>query len=240
MRKIPLGFLSGYGFSMQPFQQLPLWIQAGAFLLALNAGMINVMGLRTVLHQSISHMTGNVSILAMAVFNLDFSEIIYLFLVIACFVLGSFYSGFILGDGQIQWGRRYGIPLTLVSVFIVLCWLFIPYFPRYALLWGAAAMGMQNAMVSHYKGAIIRTTHLSGVLTDIGLAFGYMCRGLKVDPRRLVLHFLILLGFFIGGLAAAVLYHYWGIHSFLVPALITGALSLTYWIFYFYKRHSTE
>lgn len=40
-----------------PFQHLPLWIQLGAFFLAVNAGMINVLGLVTVLHQSVSHMT---------------------------------------------------------------------------------------------------------------------------------------------------------------------------------------
>ena len=49
-----------------PLQHLPKWVQAGAFMLALNAGMVNVMGLLTVLHQSISHMTGNVSNIAMA------------------------------------------------------------------------------------------------------------------------------------------------------------------------------
>ena len=49
------------------FQKLPNWIQFGAFLLAMNAGMINTMGLLTTLHQSISHMTGNVSFFALAV-----------------------------------------------------------------------------------------------------------------------------------------------------------------------------
>ncbi|KCX94735.1 hypothetical protein J568_0656 [Acinetobacter baumannii 6112] len=41
-----------------PFQRLPNWFQIGAFLLAMNAGMINVLGLITLLHQSVSHMTG--------------------------------------------------------------------------------------------------------------------------------------------------------------------------------------
>ncbi len=47
-----------------PFRLYQLWIQLGAFFLAVNAGMINVLGLVTVLHQSVSHMTGNVSMLA--------------------------------------------------------------------------------------------------------------------------------------------------------------------------------
>lgn len=52
-----------------PLQRLPSWVQLGAFFLAVNAGMINVLGLVTVLHQSVSHMTGNVGMLAMALLD---------------------------------------------------------------------------------------------------------------------------------------------------------------------------
>ena len=215
-----------------PLQQLPNWIQSSAFLLALNAGMLNVMGLITVLHQSISHMTGNVSLFAMALWSWNLDTLLYLGLITLCFVIGSFYSGLILGNGPVRLGKSYGVPLTLVSLFIFLCWVFLPYFPRYALLWASTAMGVQNAMVSHYRGTIIRTTHLSGVLTDLGLAFGYLARGLKVDPRRLILHFLILFGFLLGGILAAILYHYLHIHAFLIPALLTGLMSILYWFLY--------
>lgn len=219
-----------------PLQQLPGWIQFGALMLAFNAGMINALSLVTVLHQSISHMTGNVSMFAVAWADQNYHMMFYLILVVLFFVLGAFYSGYILGDGNLQLGRRYGIPLTLVSIFTVLCWCFIPFFPRYALLWAAAAMGMQNAMVSHYRGTIIRTTHLSGVLTDIGLALGYLMRGLYVDPRRLLLHFSILFGFFSGGLIATFCYKFWGMHAFLIPAGVSALLSLTYWALYLRRQ----
>ena len=191
-----------------PFQTLPLWIQLGAFFLAVNAGMINVLGLVTILHQSVSHMTGNVSMLAMALIAWQSATIIYLILVLLCYVIGSFYSGLILGNSHFSLTRRYGVPLSLVAFFIVLCWMILPYFPRYALLWACVAMGVQNAMVSHYKGTIIRTTHLSGVLTDLGLALGYKARGLPVESKRVVLHLLILAGFIVGGILASWLYPY--------------------------------
>ena len=220
-----------------PFQHLPLWIQLGAFFLAVNAGMINVLGLVTVLHQSVSHMTGNVSVLAMSLVHWQPESILYLLLVTVCYVIGSFYSGVILGNSHFRLGRRYGVPLTLVAFFIFLCWFFLPYFPRYALLWACVAMGVQNAMVSHYKGTIIRTTHLSGVLTDLGLALGYRVRGLQVEKRRIVLHLLILIGFFVGGLLAAAIYPTFKLNSFLVPAGLSLSLSLVYWIIYFRYRH---
>jgi uncharacterized membrane protein YoaK (UPF0700 family) len=94
-------------------------------------------------------------------------------------------------------------------------------------------MGVQNAMVSHYKGAIIRTTHLSGVLTDIGLALGYKARGLNVEKRRIFLHLLIFIGFLLGGLIASALYPYLKLNSFLIPAGLSLGMSMAYWIFYF-------
>lgn len=220
-----------------PFQHLPLWIQLGAFFLAVNAGMINVLGLVTVLHQSVSHMTGNVSVLAMSLVHWQPESILYLLLVTVCYVIGSFYSGVILGNSHFRLGRRYGVPITLVAFFIFLCWFFLPYFPRYALLWACVAMGVQNAMVSHYKGTIIRTTHLSGVLTDLGLALGSRVRGLVVERRRVVLHLLILSGFLIGGLCASWMYPYLKLNSFLVPTALSLILSVVYWIIYFrYRR----
>ncbi|MCL6230994.1 MULTISPECIES: YoaK family protein [Acinetobacter] len=220
-----------------PLQTLPLWIQLGAFFLAVNAGMINVLGLVTILHQSVSHMTGNVSMLAMAFIAWQPNTIIYLILVLLCYVIGSFYSGLILGNSHFSLTRRYGVPLSLVAFFIVLCWLLLPYFPRYALLWACVAMGVQNAMVSHYKGTIIRTTHLSGVLTDLGLALGYKARGLPVESKRVVLHLLILAGFIVGGILASWLYPYLKLNAFLIPAALSLIMSAVYWIIYFHYRH---
>ncbi|WP_168377528.1 MULTISPECIES: YoaK family protein [Acinetobacter] len=220
-----------------PFQTLPLWIQLGAFFLAVNAGMINVLGLVTILHQSVSHMTGNVSMLAMALIAWQPATIIYLILVLLCYVIGSFYSGLILGNSHFSLTRRYGVPLSLVAFFIVLCWMILPYFPRYALLWACVAMGVQNAMVSHYKGTIIRTTHLSGVLTDLGLALGYKARGLPVESKRVVLHVLILVGFIVGGILASWLYPYLKLNAFLIPAALSVVMSAVYWIIYFHYRH---
>ncbi|MFC6052515.1 hypothetical protein A6M14_04145 [Acinetobacter sp. Ac_877] len=220
-----------------PFQTLPYWLQFGTFFLAINAGIVNVLGLVTVLHQSVSHMTGNVSMFAMALLDWNLSQLLYLFLIVVCYVVGSFYSGLILGNSHFSLGRRYGFPLSLVAFFILLCWIFLPYFPQYALLWASAAMGVQNAMISHYKGTIIRTTHLSGVLTDLGLALGYRLRGLDIDLKRVVLHLLILIGFLIGGIIAACIYPRLQLDSFLIPASLSLVLSFIYWGVYFHYRH---
>jgi uncharacterized membrane protein YoaK (UPF0700 family) len=40
----------------------------------------------------------------------------------------------------------------------------------------AIACGMQNAMTTRYSGAVLRTTHLTGMVTDVGLLIGHMAR----------------------------------------------------------------
>lgn len=220
-----------------PLQRLPMWIQLGAFFLALNAGMINVLGLITVLHQSVSHMTGNISMLGMALLEGNIEFVIFLALVVLSYVIGSLFSGLIIGNSHFHLGLRYGSPLSLVAFFILVCWLLLPYIPRYALLFACMAMGVQNAMVSHYKSAIIRTTHLSGVLTDLGLALGYRLRGLDVDKKRVTLHFLIFCGFLMGGILASWIYPLLELNAFLIPVVLSFSLSLIYWIFYLRYRH---
>lgn len=219
-----------------PFQTLPVWVQLSAFFLAFNAGMVNALGLLNIWHQTVSHMTGNVSMLAIAIVHGQLMHAIYIICVILSFVLGSLYSGYLLGSSHFQLGRRYGIPLSLSALCIFLCWLFIPYYPRYALLWACVGMGMQNAMVSHYKGAIIRTTHLTGLLTDLGLNFGYLLRGLPVEKRRIILLLLILIGFLCGGILVTWLYPYLNLHTFLIPVFVSLTMSLTYWALYLRKH----
>jgi uncharacterized membrane protein YoaK (UPF0700 family) len=220
-----------------PLQYLPHWVQLGAFFLAFNAGMINVLGLITVLHQSVSHMSGNASMLSMALITANVDQVIFLSCVIFSFFIGSMISGLILGSSHFHLGRQYGYPLSLVAFFILICWLLLPHLPRYALLFASIAMGVQNAMVSHYKGAIIRTTHLSGVLTDLGLAIGYRLRGLALDQKRVSLHMLIFFGFLLGGILAAGIYPFLVLDAFLIPVLLSIMLSLVYWGIYLHYRH---
>ena len=69
-----------------PFQTLPVWVQLSAFFLAFNAGMVNALGLLNIWHQTVSHMTGNVSMLAIAIVHGQFMHAIYIICVISSFV----------------------------------------------------------------------------------------------------------------------------------------------------------
>jgi uncharacterized membrane protein YoaK (UPF0700 family) len=88
----------------------------------------------------------------------------------------------------------------------------------------SAACGLQNAMVSSYSGALVRTTHMTGLVTDIGTMLGARLRGQPLDRRRVLLYVILLSGFLIGGVVGALAFARLGARALLLPAV--GALAL--------------
>ena len=74
-------------------------------------------------------------------------------------------------------GRRYGVALSVESLMLFAA---IPLFRHQHLagpLLAAMACGLQNAMATTYSGAVVRTAHLSGMFTDLGIMLGHWLFG---------------------------------------------------------------
>ncbi|MBO9535603.1 YoaK family protein [Herbaspirillum sp.] len=193
--------------------------------LAFVAGAINAGGFLAV-GQYTSHMSGIVSALAD---NLVLGDV--LLLVAGASSLLAFLAGAATSAILINWGRRhrtnseYAMPLMLEAA-LLLCFgilgsnleghrlLFVP--ATVALL--CYVMGLQNAMITKISRAEIRTTHVTGLVTDIGIEIGKMCywamaSGSPGEPptaeqvssarRKLRLLSSLLLMFFLGGVIGA-------------------------------------
>jgi len=83
-------------------------------------------------------------------------------------------------------------------------------------------------MASTYSGAVVRTTHLSGMFTDLGILIGHFLRGLRVDKRKVLLYLIIILGFLGGGTTGAVAFQSLGYSTLLIPASLTAITALGY------------
>ena len=129
------------------------------------------------------------------------------------------------GDAGL-FGVSSGGALALEAALLLLA---IPLFKQQQ-IWGAllAAMacGLQNAMVTTYSGAAVRTTHLSGMFTDLGIGLGHLLRGLPLPMRRLTLSGLIITGFLAGGVIGAWLFSRLKYDALLAPAILTGATGI--------------
>ncbi len=208
--------------------RLPTWVWIGAVALSCVAGMVNVVGFLGFEHQAVSHMTGTTSQLGMALAQGDWRAVRHLWGLLIAFSLGAMASGLIIQDSALQLGRRYGVALALESALLLVA---IPLFKQQQ-IWGAlaAAMacGLQNAMATTFSGAVVRTTHLSGMFTDLGIGLGHLLRGLPLQVRRLTLSGLIISGFLAGGVVGAWLFAHWHYDALLGPALLTGLTGLGY------------
>lgn len=217
--------------------KLPRWIWVGTWTLAFIAGMVNVVGFLGFEHQAITHLTGTTSMLGAAIAAADPTSSLHFFLSIGAFVLGCALSGFIVQDSTLRLGRRYGVALALVSMLLFVSVPLLRQGSAYGMYAAACACGIQNAMVSTYSGAIVRTTHLSGMFTDLGIFLGHYARALPVDPRRLRLCVTVISGFLLGGVVGALMFKALGYSALLVPAALTATVSVSYVAYRLHKPH---
>jgi uncharacterized membrane protein YoaK (UPF0700 family) len=92
-------------------------------------------------------------------------------------------------------------------------------------------MGLQNAIVTKLSQAEIRTTHMTGVVTDLGIELGRLIywnrintaneiHFVRANREKLFIHALVLGLFFVGGLVGAVAFKHFGFSATLPLALL--------------------
>lgn len=212
-------------------ERLATWVWMGAAALAGVAGMVNVVGYLGFEHQAITHLTGTTTLLGAALAAGRGTAAWQLAALAAAFVAGAAFSGLLLQDATLRLGRRYGVALSIEALLLAAA---VPLFQHGAFagpLLAAGAIGLQNAMATTYSGAVVRTSHLSGMFTDLGIMLGHALRGLPVAKRRLWLCLLIIGMFLAGGVTGAWLFASVGYRALYLPAALTGGTGLAYAIY---------
>ncbi|OOG55882.1 hypothetical protein B0E47_08470 [Rhodanobacter sp. B05] len=216
---------------MPVLRQLPRWAWYGTGILAFIAGMVNAAGYLGFRHESISNMTGNTSLLGIALGNSGGSEAVHWALAIASFVFGATLSGMIVQQSTLKLGRRYGVALVLESLLLVAAVPLLEASNSAGLYLASVGMGLQNGIVSAYSGAVIRTTHVTGIFTDLGIYIGHMLRRLPVDMLRLRVCMVVAASFMIGSAAGAMLFRVMQERTLLIPAALTGFCGVSYGLY---------
>jgi uncharacterized membrane protein YoaK (UPF0700 family) len=155
-------------------------------------------------------------------------EIVHWAVSLAAFVVGAMLSGAIVRDSTLKLGHSYGAALAFESLLLFAA---VPLLDRSLSvgLWLASmACGLQNGMASTYSGMVFRTTHVSGMFTDLGIYLGQRLRGVAVDTLRIRVCVLIIGSFLSGGVLGAILFDRMREHTLLIPAALTGLCGLGY------------
>lgn len=211
--------------------KLPRWAWYGSAGLAAGAGMINAVGFLSFQHQGVTHLTGSTTLLGMAVATGRWADAGHLLAVAGSFLGGCILSGVIVQDSTLKLGRHYGVALMGESL-LLLC--AIPFLRRgdaMGAYLASCACGLQNGMVSTYSGAVLRTTHVSGAFTDLGILLGHRLRRIAVDTRRIRLCLLLIGAFLFGSAAGALGYARFEYGTLYFPAGLTGAVGIVYGLY---------
>lgn len=212
----------------------PGWVYFGGLILATTAGVINAVGFLGQHHQALSHMTGTVTVLGMELARANYHVAFHAFAILAAFFLGCLISGAIIRQSSLRLGRRYGVALSIESAALFLAVYFLRRGAGAGDYLAAMACGLQNAMVTTYSGSTMRTTHITGMVTDLGIACGHFLRGTEVDWFRFRIYGVLLLGFFAGGLIGTLGFGRFGYDTLLFPAVISGVAGVGYAVYKHY------
>lgn len=214
------------------------------FVLAFVAGAINS-GAFIVIERYTSHMTGVTSSIAngFATGNVKYA-------LAGVGALVSFMGGAAFSEIVINWARNrglqseYALPL-MIEAWILFFFAFVGeffshhmgFFVSVTVMILCFTMGLQNAIVTQISNAVIRTTHMTGIVTDVGVEFGRMLYwNRKVDKadkdyvksNRGKLYLLggLLVMFVIGGIVGALSFSVIGYYTTIPLAFLLMFMTL--------------
>lgn len=210
-----------------------------ARMLAFVAGALNSVGFVAVAAYT-SHMTGLTAQVADQLVLGDMDLVRAGLIAIVAFVVGAATCAIVF-----NWSRRrhhdarfahvLGLQGGLMLMFGALAeYVEWQYAPQLFIAVLAFTMGLQNAIISKISVAQIRTTHITGMVTDIGIELGkFLYRRRPGDPDPVVadldklrLHLSVVALFFFGGVAGALGFLWLGYPSVVPLALCVLAVAV--------------
>jgi uncharacterized membrane protein YoaK (UPF0700 family) len=218
--------------------------------LAFQAGVLNVGGFMAC-HRFVSHLTGFATFFGVEISHHEFTQAIGILLVPLFFICGAMISGRLV-DIRLKQGKKpkyyfiFGIMLILILISVVGGFngvfgkfgepsIEIHDYVLLALL--CLICGMQNGTITTVSKSVVRTTHLTGIATDLGIGLvrvlyqNNLPGPVEEEIRANLMRVGIISFFILGSVVGALVFTVNGYQGFLVPAFITGTLFLI--TFYF-------
>ncbi len=209
-----------------------------AIILSFIAGMVNVTGYLE-FKQMTTNVTGHFALFINDVANNGIWKNSTYFLYFLSFLFGAFTSSFLIE--KYRENKRLNI-FVLPTIIESLILVFIPIIYNTTQINNANiivccllfAMGLQNSFVTKISNAIVRTTHLTGLFTDLGIELSHLFFP-RAHPHQheiketIKLRIYIISFFFLGGLTGGFIYSKL---NFRLNTLFFAAIILIIGLFY--------
>lgn len=201
-----------------------------AALLSSNAGLVNITGVLS-LSVLTTNVTGHFAFfseqLSLHQYDLAINFLIYIF----SFLFGSFFSSILTEYFEAKEKKTsHGLSMSIEIILLFSVGYYLKYYNNIlsnefissALLF---AMGMQNSLVTQISSSTVRTTHLTGLFTDLGIELSQLFFHKKIEEKNMLwksinLRLAIITFFFLGGILGGFLYKYIQEGTLIVASLI--------------------
>lgn len=196
-----------------------------AALLSTVAGIVNIVGLLS-FYTLTTNVTGHFAYFSEGLFLKNYALAFTSVLYVLFFFIGAFLANMTMElTSQNKSHFSYMLPISLEIICLAVVAFSDLFLPTTLLPFGCIlllAMGMQNALVTKISGSVVRTTHLTGLFTDMGIELSQMLFYKKDSERsrlkrNILLKLIIISGFFIGGVIGALLHREYHLRTLLVP-----------------------
>ena len=202
-----------------------------AILLSFVAGLVNITGVLA-LKTLTTNVTGHFAFFAEEIMKHDYATAITFFLFTIFFLIGAFISSFMQELISIKNPDLSHIfPITLEMVILIVIGIFGTSTGLFTLggkltaFFMLLAMGIQNSLVTNISKSTVRTTHLTGLFTDLGIELSQLFFYKKPEEVKklktsIFLRLSIISFFFMGCFFGGIIYQFLEIKTLLVAALI--------------------
>lgn len=192
------------------------------------AGIVNIIGVLSI-DTLTTNVTGHFAFFSEVLLLGNYTMATVYICFLLCFLLGAFVTGTLTElVSKHNYHLAYIIPVSLEIAILVWAGLFYRPAVDSAILLASTllfAMGLQNALVTKISRSVVRTTHLTGLFTDLGIELSQLFRPKKEKRSRALrqsisLKLAIISCFFVGGIMGGYLYMQIGVRAFLLPAAL--------------------
>lgn len=200
-----------------------------AVLLCFTAGMVNAAGLFAFAVLT-TNVTGHAALLAHKLATGDFRSAGMVGLWLLLFLAGAFFTSFCIGKTGKNKRFAYTFPIVIEIAILILVgssgYVYDQSVIKTEYLAGSLlfAMGMQNALVSTISGSVVRTTHLTGMFTDLGIDLYTLISTTHKNntgvTRKIILRLAIISFFLAGGIIGGYAFLTLGYYTFYLPAAV--------------------
>lgn len=189
-------------------------------LTAFIAGMVNVSSL-VLFFSFASNVTGHYAILAEEIANGKWFQVLIVFGWIFLFFVGSFIANFIIISSN---SKRTFLTHSIPIILEIICFLVVGFYGQYyyaetlvetevLVAFLLFSMGLQNGLTASISNFAIKTTHLTGLTTDLGIHLSMLTKAkyrnnpAVLDKFKLLL--VIAVCYSLGGVLAGSIIHYY-------------------------------